>query len=304
MSTARLNFLYPRLFRTLRLPETPAQSARTCRRRATQPRNRGCYAAFSTTSAPRQPPAMRRHGKAVEPLPLGEDATSKPAEPRSATDTPSPVGNPDQGRAQAVLGPVGLEPRQDTAPGGGSGGSAFKSSTSKSEPSDKETKAASETREEVRAEAKKSGPLETMLHHQSREGKGARQHPHLSPPPYVHHFDSYSLVKQLEAGGYTRDQSITAMKAIRGLLAQNLDVAQDSLVSKSDVENVSCELKPTASFLLYFSVLFFFFFPPTLEGTDMTRLTRSLSPEYTIDHLPGIVPFPCSVLGTQHRSQE
>ncbi|KAL1913536.1 hypothetical protein Sste5344_000498 [Sporothrix stenoceras] len=61
--------------------------------------------------------------------------------------------------------------------------------------------------------------------------------PHLAPPPYVHHFDSYSLVKQLEAGGYKQEQAITAMKAVRSLLAQNLDVAQAGLVSKSDVEN-------------------------------------------------------------------
>jgi len=60
---------------------------------------------------------------------------------------------------------------------------------------------------------------------------------HLHPPPYVHHFDSYSLVKQLSAGGFTLNQAITAMKAVRGLLASNLDMAQHSLVSKSDVEN-------------------------------------------------------------------
>ena len=61
--------------------------------------------------------------------------------------------------------------------------------------------------------------------------------PHLTPPPYVHHFDSYSLVKQLEGGGWTNPQAITAMKAVRGLLAGNLEVAQAGLVSKSDVEN-------------------------------------------------------------------
>ena len=61
--------------------------------------------------------------------------------------------------------------------------------------------------------------------------------PHLVPPPYVHHFDSYSLVRQLEGGGYMQEQAITAMKGVRLLLAQNLEVAQSSLVSKSDVEN-------------------------------------------------------------------
>lgn len=64
-------------------------------------------------------------------------------------------------------------------------------------------------------------------------------HPHISTPPYVHHFDSYSLVKELEAGGYSKDQAITIMKAIRGQLAQHLDIAQEGLVSKSDVDNVS-----------------------------------------------------------------
>ncbi|CAK7222955.1 hypothetical protein SBRCBS47491_005040 [Sporothrix bragantina] len=63
--------------------------------------------------------------------------------------------------------------------------------------------------------------------------------PHLAPPLYVHHFDSYSLVKQLEEGGYRKEQAVTAMKAVRSLLAQHLDVAQSSLVSKSDVENES-----------------------------------------------------------------
>ncbi len=53
----------------------------------------------------------------------------------------------------------------------------------------------------------------------------------------MHHFDSYSLVKQLSGAGYTEAQSITAMKAVRQILAQNLDVAQSELVSKSDVEN-------------------------------------------------------------------
>lgn len=61
--------------------------------------------------------------------------------------------------------------------------------------------------------------------------------PHLTPTPYIHHFDSYTLVKQLTAGGYTLEQAIISMKAIRTLLASNLDVAQAGLVSKADVEN-------------------------------------------------------------------
>jgi hypothetical protein len=63
------------------------------------------------------------------------------------------------------------------------------------------------------------------------------KHPHLTATPYIHHFDSYTLVKQLTAGGYTLHQAILSMKAIRTLLASNLDVAQAGLVSKADVEN-------------------------------------------------------------------
>jgi hypothetical protein len=61
--------------------------------------------------------------------------------------------------------------------------------------------------------------------------------PNLKPSTYVHHFDSYTLVKQLIAGGYSLPQAIISMKGIRTLLASNLDVAQSGLVSKADVEN-------------------------------------------------------------------
>lgn len=85
-------------------------------------------------------------------------------------------------------------------------------------------------------------PLETILQMpppERQEEKDASKPPHLQPPPYVHHFDTYTLVQQVEKGGFTTEQSITAMKAVRGLLALNLDVAKAGLVSKYDVENVS-----------------------------------------------------------------
>jgi len=63
------------------------------------------------------------------------------------------------------------------------------------------------------------------------------KHPHLVPSPYEHHFDTYSLVQDLARGDFTADQSVTIMKAVRLMLAVNLDIAKDGLVSKSDVEN-------------------------------------------------------------------
>jgi hypothetical protein len=82
------------------------------------------------------------------------------------------------------------------------------------------------------------------------EEENAAKPPHLQAPPYVHHFDTYTLVQQVEAGGFSLDQSITAMKAVRGLLALNLDVAKAGLVSKSDVENVSLLLAEDEALLL------------------------------------------------------
>jgi hypothetical protein len=63
------------------------------------------------------------------------------------------------------------------------------------------------------------------------------KHPHLEASPYVHHFDTYSLVQDLRNHGFTEDQAVTLMKAIRLMLAENLDLAKEGLVSKSDTEN-------------------------------------------------------------------
>lgn len=83
-------------------------------------------------------------------------------------------------------------------------------------------------------------PLETVLQMGAPTVEKPEEHkgPHLHAPPYVHHFDTFTLVKDLEKGGFTEEQSVTIMKAVRGLLAVNLDVAKEGLISKSDVENV------------------------------------------------------------------
>ncbi|SLM38851.1 Protein of unknown function DUF1640 [Lasallia pustulata] len=83
-----------------------------------------------------------------------------------------------------------------------------------------------------------SKPLETFLTMEPA-GASAEEHksPHLHAPPYVHHFDTYTLVRGLEKGNFTMDQSVTLMKAVRSLLALNLDIAREELESKSDIEN-------------------------------------------------------------------
>ncbi|KAK6419782.1 hypothetical protein LTR81_007065 [Elasticomyces elasticus] len=61
--------------------------------------------------------------------------------------------------------------------------------------------------------------------------------PHLDPPSYVHHFDTYGLVKQLTESGWSDQHAVSTMKAIRLMLADNMSLASDALVSKSQVEN-------------------------------------------------------------------
>ncbi|OQE34941.1 hypothetical protein PENCOP_c015G05207 [Penicillium coprophilum] len=71
--------------------------------------------------------------------------------------------------------------------------------------------------------------------------------PHLSPAPYVHHFDTYSLVQDLSKGGYSEEQSTTIMKAVRAILQNNLSLARETLTSKSDVENEEYLFKAACS---------------------------------------------------------
>ncbi|RBQ72147.1 hypothetical protein VDGD_21459 [Verticillium dahliae] len=227
MSTARLTFLYPPLFRPLRVSTGVVQATRTSRKRYADPRRQ--RAVFSTAFAPRAPVA-RRHGKAVEPLP----APAEDDEMRPPLAPPSPEAlAKDSELAAAAAAAAATTPTTEPAaeaqpPPPTAQGPADTSAESDAQGKDA---AASDSREEARQDAKKSGPLEAMLQmpEPGTDEGGARQHPHLSPPPYVHHFDSYSLVRQLQAGGYTEVQATSVMKAVRRILAQNLDVAQDSL---------------------------------------------------------------------------
>ncbi|KAK0711365.1 hypothetical protein B0H67DRAFT_602162 [Lasiosphaeris hirsuta] len=265
MAASRLTFLYPHLFRTGRWSEPAVHiaSRRSRGRDVTSPAPSCQHAAsFITPSVGRQAPFAKRHGKAIEPLPIHAPPALDPSpsmlEPK---DDVQESGKGEQGGGQ----PDGVEAARGII-GGGSGSSKtdLDPKTQKTPPSEE-----SKTAEDAQGPSESPlgpesppqpiavgdlstipkgtiGPMGSVLHmgpptapsEPSPEGKTAyKTPPHLVPPPYVHHFDSYSLVKQLSASGYTINQSITSMKAVRGILANNLDVAQESLVSKSDVEN-------------------------------------------------------------------
>lgn len=201
---------------------------------------------------------MQRHGKAVEPFLMdGETADSlkvftpveeekdpvKSKECKKKTQMEQKAVEEDEDEAKAAesrpssAAPLSEETQAAAVlPGDPEIGSVA---------GEKESASQDELTPRQQAAANTIGPLaplETVLQMpppESDEEKNASKPPHLQTPPYVHHFDTYTLVQQVEKGGFTTEQSITAMKAVRGLLALNLDVAKASLVSKYDVENVS-----------------------------------------------------------------
>lgn len=71
--------------------------------------------------------------------------------------------------------------------------------------------------------------------------------PHIDAPRYVHNFDTFGLVKSLEDSGWESERAVTMMKSMRLMLADNLDLAREALVSKSQVENESYLFKAACS---------------------------------------------------------
>jgi Protein of unknown function (DUF1640) len=95
--------------------------------------------------------------------------------------------------------------------------------------------------------AKPASSLDRVLDVSSPNEPDEAKPPHLQAPKYVHHFDTWGLVKDLQTGGFSQDQSVTIMKAVRGLLADNMGLARKALVSKSNVENETYLFKAACS---------------------------------------------------------
>lgn len=252
MSTPRLTFLYPHLFRTTaRLGETNARRCRRLRpaRGARAPASvptKHHVSPFGTSTFSSKPNFAPRVGKGIEPPnPLGRVQAAPALESHMEHAPQAPATEPASEEREQVA--KALDPAADalkatlSSPGVSSEEKAAAEDAANSAPGTGPAPNAAGEEGPTAPNTKKkraTGPMDAVLHMVAPENvPAAEKPPHLTPAPYVHHFDSYSLVKQLEGGGYTNEQAITAMKAVRALLAQNLDVAQDGLISKSDVEN-------------------------------------------------------------------
>lgn len=260
MSTQRLTFLYPHLYRTARLGESATNAGRCRPPRSAPPtistpakhRCQHYVASFGTSTVTSKGSFAPRVGKGIEPKPLGK-VQAAPALESHMKDEPPAVPadtvestpeerkqvakalDPAADALNATLSSPGVSSEEKKAAEAAAASAPGATATSPSpSPNPNPDDIDSAPPKKKRA----TGPMDAVLHMEAPENVPANEKPpHLKPPPYVHHFDSYSLVKQLEEGGYTNAQAITAMKAVRALLAQNLEVAQGGLISKSDVEN-------------------------------------------------------------------
>ncbi|KAK4505424.1 hypothetical protein PRZ48_003387 [Zasmidium cellare] len=91
--------------------------------------------------------------------------------------------------------------------------------------------------DEQQAQPNKEAPEDTHPKVSFDEHTPSIKAPHINTPRHVHHFDTFGLVQRLMDSGWTESQAITIMKGMRVLLSDNMNIAQEALVNKSQVEN-------------------------------------------------------------------
>ncbi|OAK96524.1 hypothetical protein IQ06DRAFT_44332 [Phaeosphaeriaceae sp. SRC1lsM3a] len=219
MAAPKLPFLWPMLYKSPATPWIRNTRLRDSALPATKAPRRSCRP-FATTPCRCDDASTQRYGKAFEPAPhLREGEPPKDPEQKNAAPA-----------AQKTPEPAPDEAEEEEAP------------TPTSTPSTPtKTSAIDDTGPSVKPpDPPKTGdakPLDSVLHMPSPQYEEQHKPPHLKTPPYVHHFDTYGLVRELHRSNYTREQSTTLMKAVRGMLISNMELARAGLVSKSNVEN-------------------------------------------------------------------
>ena len=264
MATQRLTFLYPHIFQFHAGPLRSASAHISPCRVAGQKQCRGSGRSISSTTTQKEQTVPQRYGSAQEPQPPPVPTASKT---EAATNEKTLAAVIEEG-VKSPKANAEDKKRPDALPMTAATKARKPSFSELKKPTDPDSDVTASREPAAAARPPQPTPLQTMeqmaetLHKRPpNAGQTANpspqplekvfempaptvesptsQHqiPHLAPPPYVHHFDTYTLVKDLEKGGWTLDQSVTLMKAVRGLLGINLDVAREGLVGKSDVEN-------------------------------------------------------------------
>ncbi|KAK6004193.1 hypothetical protein QM012_009043 [Aureobasidium pullulans] len=256
MSTPRLTFLYPFLFTPVGKTPFAREVSRTGRQ------------VFRTASKRSQTATKPiRYGKANEPPPYlagakgiaavlpgqvaPSDAKALPQPTKRDIDTATPKDNefglsPGEKPLRPSRLPESpvLDASESQPPGPPTPTPRMPHSnaleTVLNMPSSDSTRSASSTSSSSSSSKEQQEPLTDLqkIRKQIEEEAAQRPRPpHIDAPDYVHHFDTYGLVKRLEEGGWSNAQAITIMKATRTTLSENIELARNALVSKSNVEN-------------------------------------------------------------------
>ena len=262
MSVHRLSFLYPHLWKSARgqassLPSGPLNLKR----------KRSSRSNFSTISQHHEETFPQRYGTAAEPQPLSNFTSGQSEGSKTLADTieKEVKGSPDPQRQEKKISPS--QPKAEST------------ATTQELPAQASSNPSHFAGDEIAVgnvpSPKVTPPevsIEAMIKPMDRLSKlevpapsenEDNKPPHLQATPYVHHFDTYTIVRDLKKGGFTHDQSVTLTKAIRSLLGVNLDIARQGLVSKSDMENVGTKI-----FCPFFPI-----FPLSCSDTKAFRLS-------------------------------
>lgn len=220
MATPRLPFLWPMLFKPIGSPRLRAPTSRS----ASSPRTRRTLTArrqFSSAGRWAEEAPTQRYGKAYEHTSGVEGAENAQEVKPETKVTDKSAQEPEQHEAE--------EDEEET----------HTSTTSPSTPSQPSAipESAPPTPPPDPPKVGEAKPLDSVLHIPTAQQEEEHKPPHLKTPPYVHHFDTYGLVRKLAQSQYTSEQSITMMKAVRQTLLTNMALAREGLVSKSNVEN-------------------------------------------------------------------
>ena len=306
MAVPRLTFLYPQLFKSTYQQEA-ALTLRRMRKRhnitkaaafSTHGKRQQEHAQrYGTAQEPQLPPPQ---GSKIPPKPAGEASLANAIEkevkapppkdenkagekkkaavdaaPKKKIDTPQPEDPPPEDikkevgamndRTAAIE--AALEDPSQRAKHLDKSAFPTKPPPSSSSPSTTLSSHSQEISPEIQSSPQPLAKVLEMPAPTVEKRQEEHKTPHLQTPPYVHHFDTYTLVNDLARGGFTDEQSVSIMKAVRSLLAVNLDVAREGLVSKSDVENV-CPFVLHFLFLLFCSPLS----PPRTFSTSSLQI--------------------------------
>lgn len=243
MAVPRLPFLYPMLARGLEIPGV--RSAKAARRALhSSSRRKQADTQPQRYGTANEPPAHLGGGKSLGPPTTPRVEERAKALPRIGEE----LQHDGEVENETVAGDgVGAEKREPTTidgsvamytsqPHAGVGmGEARNTTSGSSEEKPKESLL--ETVPESTPSSNESSDAPDEKTTPSSDTDSTPKAPHMDTPRYVHHFDSYSLVQQLEDASWTEDQAITIMKSMRLMLSENITLAREALVSKSQVEN-------------------------------------------------------------------